>query len=600
MKLADLYVKLGIKKEGFDKGIDQAKKKTNSFGSSMKKLGGIIAGAFAVGAIIRFSKIALEKYNIQAQAETQLLVALKGRKAAQQDLIHQAQQLQKITLFGDEDTIRAQALIAAFVREKDQIKEVIPLVQDFASAKMMPLAAAADLVSKTLGSSTNALTRYGIQVKGAVGSQERLTSVVNGLSKAFAGQSVAAAKAGTGGITQLKNAWGDLEEAFGKRLVSPVNLALIRLLTKFLGGVENKIKKIKKFTDEGIFTKDWLKNANLKDLQTELDITQKQFKIFLDSYKKAKAEGNKDKEGFFAGVTDVARENIEKLNAAIKKIKLSNPDTKPIVKAVTLLKAAKIAAQDAHKALNDFMAKGGKFHGEKSAQDFLDKFNKLQKAIETADAAYQKMKGHGTETPVGTLKPKGINGNIADGLNPNADIVVKPPDFSSFNKVLAKQLQITAQFNDNLTNLIAQGLASAISTMAEGLGELAASEITGKEFGAQILQTVGRFLEQMGSLLITYAVNMALVAMNIGDPAAWPVVLAAGIAMVAAGAAISSLGKKGLSGGGGAGGYIPASGYSPHSSQAATILQGKVVFELDGTVLKGALINTDRMNKLIG
>ena len=82
MKLADLFVKLGLKKDGFDKGIDDSKKKTNAFGSSIKKIGGYIAGAFAVSAVTNFVKSSLQAYDIQAKAEQQLLIALKGRKGA--------------------------------------------------------------------------------------------------------------------------------------------------------------------------------------------------------------------------------------------------------------------------------------------------------------------------------------------------------------------------------------------------------------------------------------------------------------------------------------------------------------------------------------
>lgn len=197
-----------------------AKKEIGGINSSLKKAAGAAAALFSVGQVISFGKEALAVYDVQAKAERGLLVALKGRTDVQQRLIQQAQDLQKVTLFGDEATIQAQALIAAFVKEEEQIKRVIPLVQDLATAKNMDLAAAADLVSKTLGSSTNALARYGIQVEGAVGSTERLESLTGALAEAFGGQAVAAAEEGTGSITQLSNAIGDLKEVIGELIVS--------------------------------------------------------------------------------------------------------------------------------------------------------------------------------------------------------------------------------------------------------------------------------------------------------------------------------------------------------------------------------------------
>ena len=54
MTLGEIFIKLGLKSEGFSKGIDNVKKETNMFADGMKKLGGMIAGVFAVGAIKNF------------------------------------------------------------------------------------------------------------------------------------------------------------------------------------------------------------------------------------------------------------------------------------------------------------------------------------------------------------------------------------------------------------------------------------------------------------------------------------------------------------------------------------------------------------------
>lgn len=209
-----IKVQVGADTKELDKGMKKAEKSVSKFSSQVKKLGGAMVAAFSVGIIFRFGKALLTAADIQQKAETSLLVALDGRRQVQQRLIKQAQELQKLTLFGDEETIRAQSLIAAFVKEEEAITRIIPLVQDMAAAKGMQLANAADLVSKTLGSSTNAMSRYGIEVVGAVGSTERLTSLVNGLTKAFEGQAAAAAAVDLT-FTQLQNRIGDIKESMG-------------------------------------------------------------------------------------------------------------------------------------------------------------------------------------------------------------------------------------------------------------------------------------------------------------------------------------------------------------------------------------------------
>lgn len=239
-----ILYKLSLDATKFESGLKTAERQLQKTAANFQKVGKNLS-TYITAPIAGLAAVTVRAYDIQAKAEQNLLTALKGRKDIQQSLISQAQALQKTTLFGDEETIKAQALIAAFVKEEDQIKKIIPLVQDMATAKGMDLAGAADLVSKTLGSSTNAMSRYGIQVEGAVGSNERLMSLVNGMSAAFAGQAEAAAKVGAGGIVQLKNAVGDLGEQFGKIVVEYINpfIDKLKAFTERLSNMDESTKR---------------------------------------------------------------------------------------------------------------------------------------------------------------------------------------------------------------------------------------------------------------------------------------------------------------------------------------------------------------------
>lgn len=64
--LASLMIKLGLDSSQFKRGINEAEQKTNKFGNFMKKIGGMIAGAFAVQQIISFGK---ELINLGGIAE---------------------------------------------------------------------------------------------------------------------------------------------------------------------------------------------------------------------------------------------------------------------------------------------------------------------------------------------------------------------------------------------------------------------------------------------------------------------------------------------------------------------------------------------------
>lgn len=195
--------------------VQKARRDVSGFKKQLKGLGGVIAGAFAVGAIVAFTRASIRAFDIQAKAQASLLVALKGNVVAQQELIQQAKILQKTTLFGDEATIQAQAMLASMGLQAQEIKKLIPLVQDFATLQKLDLATAANLVAKSVGSSTNALTRYGIQIEGAVGSSERLESAVKAMNEKVGGQAAAAAAVGAGELQQLSNLWEDFTETIG-------------------------------------------------------------------------------------------------------------------------------------------------------------------------------------------------------------------------------------------------------------------------------------------------------------------------------------------------------------------------------------------------
>jgi len=172
----------------------------------------ILLASFAFGTIGTLVGRFISLSNQQEDAEKRLETALGFRS---EKLLEGASALQESTRFGDEQIIQAQALIAAFVDEEDAILKATEATLDLASAKNMDLRAAADLVSKSVGSSTNALTRYGIQVSGAVGSTERLESAVNGIAKAFGETAAQDALTFGGQVDQLKNRLGDFGEDIG-------------------------------------------------------------------------------------------------------------------------------------------------------------------------------------------------------------------------------------------------------------------------------------------------------------------------------------------------------------------------------------------------
>ena len=245
MGLKKATVKLGADISQFTSKMKKASRSFKKMGKSMQRVGKTMSMSLTLP-LVAFAAASVKAFDVQAKAEAKLRTALKGNEAAFKSLKKQAQELQKVTLFGDEQTMAAQSMLASMGLEEEAIKRLTPLIQDMATAKGMDLKAAADLVAKSVGSSTNALSRYGIQIEGAVGSTDRLDSAVNALSGQFKGQAKAAADAGAGGLQQLMNLFGDLMETVGGMLM-PI---LTKLTDKIKAGVEwftslnGKTKKI--------------------------------------------------------------------------------------------------------------------------------------------------------------------------------------------------------------------------------------------------------------------------------------------------------------------------------------------------------------------
>lgn len=216
-----LKARLGLDNSEFKKGLKDSEGQLSKMSAGMKRLGIALGAVFSVSAITNFAKKSALAYDEEIKASQSLLIALKGRKDIQESLIQQASELQKKTLFGDEQTIMAASRMAMVIgANEDAIKRLMPLVQDLAQAKFEGnLVTAADMVAKSIGSGTNALSRYGIQIEGAVGSVDRLESAIDGLNRQVGGQAEAAAKVGLGSVTILKNAWGDLTEQIGKAII---------------------------------------------------------------------------------------------------------------------------------------------------------------------------------------------------------------------------------------------------------------------------------------------------------------------------------------------------------------------------------------------
>ena len=189
-----------------------------------------------------------------------------------------AKELQNLTNYEEEATMSAMGLLMQLGGlTQEGVKKTIPLLQDFASTFGMDLTQAAELFGKTIGSSTNALSRYGIVLKEGLSPQEKMASILEQLQQKMGGFAKEMANTTSGKLTALKIQIDEVKEAFGGLLAtigqSDVFQQLLgrikkdtEMLSWGIGGWKIKLADVTKYTKQ-----------QLVDYNIELNKARKQF-----------------------------------------------------------------------------------------------------------------------------------------------------------------------------------------------------------------------------------------------------------------------------------------------------------------------------------
>lgn len=226
-EISKFFVTIGSKLDS--KGFKAASKQISDVGKAAAIMGAVVTAA---GLKVAYTA------GVQERAELTLAQAMKQAgtftKEAFEHNLEYASSLQLVTEYGDESIISVQKMLTNFGIEGEMLDKLTVGTLDLAAAKGFNLTSAADLVAKSVGSSTNALTRYGIAVTGAVGSTERAQTAVDNISKLFGGAAKASAETYLGRVKSLNNLWGDFQEKVGFEVIPVIEDLIIRTRTFIL------------------------------------------------------------------------------------------------------------------------------------------------------------------------------------------------------------------------------------------------------------------------------------------------------------------------------------------------------------------------------
>jgi hypothetical protein len=188
------------------------RRQRSSLSGVLAKIGRLRFAYFAVaGAVFGMVRAVggwVSAANQQEQAEARLEQAIQNGRGATDEQIDSlkdlARERQRVTRFGDEATISAQAQLATFRLTAEQIAELTPRVQDLAEGNRrmgrtnVDLERTAQLVGRAMTGNIGALSRYGIQLTETerqtlrFGSEtEKLAAIAGAIDRSFGGMAEA-------------------------------------------------------------------------------------------------------------------------------------------------------------------------------------------------------------------------------------------------------------------------------------------------------------------------------------------------------------------------------------------------------------------------
>ncbi|MBQ2391409.1 MAG: phage tail tape measure protein [Clostridia bacterium] len=248
-------------------GFQQQNSPVSALTSKLKGLVGAylsIKGAVAVfNGVMQSTEAFREQERAIASLDTTLANAGVYSAQYSRQIQELASSIQNYSNYGDEAIIKAQALGQSFIGQTKITDELTRAVVDFAAATGMDLEQAFTLVGKSIGSNTNALGRYGIELKNGMSDSQKMAVISKQLGDRYEGQAKQMANASN----QLKNAIGDLAEQLGG-VFNPIVEKTQKVLIKATTALTEWVKKTREATNQN----------NINALNEALKYQQEQLK----------------------------------------------------------------------------------------------------------------------------------------------------------------------------------------------------------------------------------------------------------------------------------------------------------------------------------
>lgn len=210
---------------------------TEGLNKGFKSLTGNIAGlVFGLGAlqgISSFLHTSVAEFEHAEQATARLDAALNnfGRGAELEGLSKNVEELaHKFKAIDNDDLTNATEKLVTYGKvSQEQIKQLLPIIIDFAQKQKISVQESTDIIIKGLEGSGKALKTYGVSLKAGATDAQNFAVITQELGRKVTGAQEAFEKTESGGIGKFKQEVKDTQEIIGSKLLPVLaeTLALI-------------------------------------------------------------------------------------------------------------------------------------------------------------------------------------------------------------------------------------------------------------------------------------------------------------------------------------------------------------------------------------
>ncbi len=248
--------------KNMDRQLEKAGNQVKAFGRKIKngmktvaKWAAVGFGALTAGAVL-FAKQSIDAAKDQVRIEKLLETTMKRTSNASKEQIQaikdEASALQNVGVVGDEVALAGANQLAVYGLRSNQIKKLMPVLNDMIAKEkglngtQEDAVAMADVIGKAMNGKTKGLLKYGVSLTAAeeklfktMKQEQRMEFISKKLNESIGGTNKALRETDEGKIVAAKNAWGDMKEEVGKKLLP--------YLGKFAEWFETKIPAIQNF-----------------------------------------------------------------------------------------------------------------------------------------------------------------------------------------------------------------------------------------------------------------------------------------------------------------------------------------------------------------